>query len=125
MKALSILQPWAWLIANGYKQHENRTWDTKFRGEFLIHAGKGFDAEGYAWVRENFTEIPLPPKADFERGGIVGRATLFNVAKASSSPWFFGPFGFCIASAVPLPFTPCRGMLGFFEVAMPLPGVAA
>ncbi len=27
MKALSIRQPWAWLIVNGYKDVENRTWD--------------------------------------------------------------------------------------------------
>lgn len=26
MKALSIRQPWAWLIANGHKDIENRTW---------------------------------------------------------------------------------------------------
>ena len=39
MKALSIKQPWAWLIVNGFKDIENRTWRTKIRGEFLIHAG--------------------------------------------------------------------------------------
>lgn len=51
MKALSIRQPWAWLIVNGYKSIENRTWNTRIRGTILIHAGKGFDKEGYAWVR--------------------------------------------------------------------------
>ncbi len=37
---LSIRQPWAWLIVNGYKDIENRTWSTRFRGKVLIHAGK-------------------------------------------------------------------------------------
>ncbi len=38
MKVLSIRQPWASLIVNGYKIFEFRSWNTKFRGEFLIHA---------------------------------------------------------------------------------------
>ena len=124
MKALSILQPWAWLIVNGYKPWENRTWNTSFRGEFLIHAGKRFDSDGYDWVSENFPEIPLPAKDAFERGGIVGEGTIIGVATESVSPWFFGPVGFHISGAAPRPFSPCRGKLGFFEVAMPLPGGA-
>jgi len=39
MKALSIKQPWATLIASGIKNIENRTWKTNFRGTVLIHAG--------------------------------------------------------------------------------------
>lgn len=38
MKALSIKQPWASLIANGIKDIENRSWRTKFRGRIFIHA---------------------------------------------------------------------------------------
>lgn len=38
MKALSIKQPWASLIAHGIKDIENRTWPTKFRGRIYIHA---------------------------------------------------------------------------------------
>ena len=41
MKALTIKQPYATLIAEGIKEYEFRTWKTKYRGEFLIHAGKG------------------------------------------------------------------------------------
>lgn len=40
MKAISIKQPWAWLIANGYKTVENRKWYTGHRGDILIHASK-------------------------------------------------------------------------------------
>lgn len=42
MKAISINQPWAWCIVNGYKPIENRDWATQFRGTVLIHAGKKF-----------------------------------------------------------------------------------
>ena len=38
MKALSIKQPWASLIAHGIKNIENRTWKTNFRGRIYIHA---------------------------------------------------------------------------------------
>lgn len=115
MKALSIQQPWAWLIVEGYKPIENRTWNTSFRGEFLIHAGKTFDQDGYDWVAETFPEIPIVG-AKFQRGGIVGKGNLWEVATASSSPWFGGPFGFCIARPEPLPFASLRGKLGFFDV---------
>lgn len=43
MKVITIKQPWATLIAEGYKKYEFRTWRTKFRGDILIHAGKGVD----------------------------------------------------------------------------------
>jgi len=41
MKAITILQPYASLIASGAKWVENRTWQTRYRGPLAIHAGKG------------------------------------------------------------------------------------
>ena len=43
MKVITIKQPFASLIAVGIKEYEFRTWKTKYRGEILIHAGKGID----------------------------------------------------------------------------------
>ncbi|WP_339193155.1 ASCH domain-containing protein [Paenibacillus sp. FSL W8-1287] len=45
MKAITIIQPWATLIALGEKQFETRSWATKHRGELAIHAGKKIDRE--------------------------------------------------------------------------------
>ncbi len=45
MKVITIKQPYASLIANGYKQYEFRTWKTKYRGEIYIHAGLGVNKE--------------------------------------------------------------------------------
>jgi len=39
MKAVSIRNPWGWLICAGIKPIENRTWPTNFRGRVLIHVG--------------------------------------------------------------------------------------
>lgn len=116
MKTISIIQPWAWLIANGYKDVENRNWKTGVRGEILIHAGKKFDDAGYEWVRQNFPNIPLPQKSEFARGGIVGKATIKACVTAWHSRWFSGVYGFVMENASPLPFRACAGRLGFFEV---------
>lgn len=45
MKAITIRQPWASLIASGYKKYEFRSWPTKYRGPIYIHAGSGVDKE--------------------------------------------------------------------------------
>ena len=39
MKVLTIREPWASLIINGYKEYEFRSWKTNYRGKILIHAG--------------------------------------------------------------------------------------
>lgn len=43
MKVISIIQPWATLIALGEKQFETRSWRTKHRGELAIHSSKKTD----------------------------------------------------------------------------------
>lgn len=121
--ALSINQPWAWLIAAGHKDVENRNWNTGFRGEFLIHAGLKLDKDcaddlainchpvtGYGY------EFGAP--APYQRGGIVGIAELYDVVTLNTggreSPWFVGRYGFLLRNARPIEFIPCVGALGFF-----------
>lgn len=121
MKALSIRQPWAWLIVHGLKDVENRTWAPNHRGDFYVHAAKSLygtieERERIRqWVWERF-DIELPEDDCFERGGIVGRAEAVVVVKKSLSPWFMGPYGLIIENAKPLPFRKYSGRLGFFDV---------
>ena len=42
MKALTLTQPWATLVAIGAKRIETRSWSTPHRGPLAIHAAKGF-----------------------------------------------------------------------------------
>ncbi len=42
MKAISLQQPWATLVAIGAKRIETRSWATKFRGQLAIHASKSY-----------------------------------------------------------------------------------
>jgi hypothetical protein len=120
IKALSVRQPWAWLIVQGYKDIENRTWSTPYRDHCLIHAGKRFDRQGYEWVRRNFRRIPMPAPGEFERGGIVGWAEITDCVTRSRSKWFSGPYGFVIGEAGELPFLPMQGRLKFFEIPAPI-----
>jgi hypothetical protein len=118
MKALSIRQPWAWLIVHGRKNIENRTWPTSFRGRFLVHASKGMTHEEYEdaeWVAEE-KGVTIPPFEKLERGGIVGEAVLLDCVDKHESEWFCGTWGFVLDEAKPLPFRPYKGELGFFEV---------
>lgn len=112
---LSIQQPWAWLITNGFKDIENRDWPTRIRGIIGIHAGLKIDRDGEAFVLKNFPLIGLPDV--YATGGIVGRATLVDCVQESDSEWFFGKFGFVLRDAEPLPLIRCRGQLGFFRPA--------
>ena len=68
MKVLTIKQPFATLIAEGLKEYEFRTWKTKYRGEFLIHAGKGIDKE--AMKRYEHLNLSYP------KGQIIAKVTL-------------------------------------------------
>lgn len=42
MKALSLTQPWATLVAIGAKRIETRSWYTSYRGPLAIHASNGY-----------------------------------------------------------------------------------
>lgn len=118
MKALSIRQPWAWLILHGGKDIENRTWPTKLRGRFLIHASKGLTRREYEDVCRYAAErgAAVPAFDQLQRGGIIGSVELVDCVNASASPWYMGQVGFVLANPKPLPFMECKGALGFFNV---------
>lgn len=75
-RALSIRNPWAALIMSGNKLVENRTWTTKWRGTFAVHAGLTIDKFGLAAAAE--FEI-VPPFT----GGYLGLVDLVDVHHGS------------------------------------------
>lgn len=123
MKAISIRQPWAWLIVNGYKDIENRSWNTKYRGPVLIHAStrKPTEEEWRVAMKIAISHgAPLPRPSNFEYGGIVGVTTITDCVERSDSPWFFGPRGFTLADSHRVHFSPMKGKLSFFETGCDL-----
>ena len=74
MKVLTIKQPWATIIIQGNKRYEFRSWQTKYRGELLIHAGKGIDKEAMKRLSKYLPkELPV--------GKILGKVTLGDCIK--------------------------------------------
>ena len=120
MKALSVRQPWAWLIVEGYKDVENRDWSTNVRGRVWIHAGMHqVTRDEYEEFEENCrdTGINKYPKIDgFQTGGIVGSVEIVDCVTKSNSYWFQGTYGFVLNNARKVRLRPMRGQLGFFEV---------
>lgn len=126
VKALSIRQPWAWLILNAGKNIENRDWSPAnpglaFRGAFLIHVGRHLYAtraerdDIRQWVHDEFGVI-VPEDDALQCGGIVGQADVIDIVRHSTSPWFVGPYGLVLDNVKPRPFQSCAGRLGFFDV---------
>lgn len=75
MKAITIHQPWASLIAHGYKRFETRGWRTNYRGPIAIHASKKRDMEFIWELKNKYPEIwkAIPT---FPTGAIVAVAEL-------------------------------------------------
>lgn len=46
IKAITLWQPWASLVAAGVKRHETRHWKTDYRGPIAIHAAQRLDLAG-------------------------------------------------------------------------------
>lgn len=113
MKALSIHQPWAWLIAHGIKDIENRNWSTTYRGKILIHASLTFDQKAYNFIKKNFN---IPKSYEYERGGIVGIVEIVDCVSEHSSFWFNGKYGFVLKNSLSLSFIRHRGQQGFFDI---------
>lgn len=74
MKVLTIRQPWATLIMQKDKRFEFRSWQTKYRGDLLIHAGKGIDKEAMKRLAKYIHK-------DLPTGKILGKVTLVDCVK--------------------------------------------
>lgn len=128
MKTLSIRQPWAWAIIHAGKDIENRSWTTRFRGRFLVHASQGMTRDEYKDCLDTVHHISrthpfpagltMPAFDELPRGGIIGSVELTDCVAGTifnKNPWFFGPYGFVLANPQQLPFRPLKGKLGFLE----------
>ena len=124
MKCLSLIQPYAQMVVLGKKTIELRKWNTKFRGEFLIHASKKVDLEACK-------KLGFDPK-DLPRGAIIGKARIYDVKSYKSKRQFLADsnkhfadykkyssskYGFLLKNSSKLkdPIS-YKGMLNFFSV---------
>ena len=121
MKCLSVCQPFAELIVQGKKTIELRRWNTKFRGEFLVHAAKNILIEDCKRMKIS---------SSITTGAIIGKVKLTDVKKYESdkelksdkkkhhslSDITKNKYGFILENPkklrVPIPYS---GKLNFFE----------
>lgn len=68
MKVITIKEPFATLILEGYKEYEFRTWKTNYRGDVLIHAGKTVNKEALNKVKD----LDL----NYSKGEIIAKAKI-------------------------------------------------
>ena len=125
MKCLSLKQPYADLLAFGEKTIELRKWNTRFRGEFLIHASKNIDIQACERLDIDIDKLTI--------GAIIGSAFLYDFKEYSNqeefnkdkqkhfsivTKYFEGyKYGFLIRNARLFKKSiPYRGKLRFFEV---------
>lgn len=122
---MSVSQPFADLIVSGKKTIELRNWNTKYRGEFLVHAPSKIRKEDCK--RLKISKKPVT-------GAIVGKIEIIDVKKYDSSEQVRKDQKFHLASKnfqdrkygfvlknpkqfrMPIP---CKGKLNFFEVRLP------
>ncbi len=133
MKALSIRQPWAWMIVRAGKHIENRSWRCHYRGPIAIHASKmptggaGLDQvvddfhAGAAMARAAGVDLSSEGTVTLqtlalESGAIVALADVVDCVTESGSPWFVGPFGIVLSSIRQTAVVPCKGALGLWTV---------
>ena len=142
MKALTLTQPWATLVALGAKSFETRGWSTNYRGPLAIHAAKGFSGIGgkrgflevcslepFARVLEANRLVP----ADLPLGAVVAITWMTQCASTESVRKYLrnsglldeisfgdysdGRYAFELTevSALPRP-VPATGALGLWEL---------
>lgn len=123
MKCLSVSQPYADLIVQGKKTVELRTWNTKFRGEFLVHAP--------IKIKKNVCLNMDIDETKLRRGAIIGKAEIYDIKVYNSvselksdyrkhfamEEFLHHKYGFLLRKPHelrrPIPY---KGKLGFFEV---------
>lgn len=104
MKAISLYQPWAQLLAAGVKRLETRSWMTTYQGPVAIHAGArmddafmalaAFDPHFHAAFREYGWTHWSQAYGDLPFGAIIGVATLrlcVGVESPALAPWLTPP----------------------------------
>ncbi len=130
VRALTIRQPWAWLILHGTKRVENRSWHLppSMVGEAVyIHAGAGMTYDEWRGARDFVARAGLgglasrmpPPGLQLVRGAIVGAMTLDGCRcdRPSDDPWHVpGLHGWMLRDVRLLKQpVPCKGALGFWK----------
>lgn len=139
MKAITLWQPWATLIAIGAKRFETRSWPTSYRGPIAVHAGKRAPGDLELNLMLSLLangRIPgLPAIDDLPLGVVVATAELVDCVRMTGEmvrrqaeleldvgDWRTGRYAWELANvqALATPIT-ARGAQGLWEWTPPAP----
>jgi hypothetical protein len=89
MKALTLWEPWASLIAIGAKRIETRSWATSYRGPLAIHASKKVPSDISDFYEENqlpwdLTRLGFFNITDLPAGMVLATCRLVDVIPTTS-----------------------------------------
>lgn len=127
MKALTLTQPWASLVALGLKRVETRSWSTWYTGPLAIHAAKGFPAAARRFAEEECALGCVPARLPFSAIVATCRlvgcwlteevAPIVGVLERRLGDYTPGRWAFELEGIRPLrkPVY-CRGMLGLWRL---------
>jgi hypothetical protein len=126
MKALTIHQPFAWMILAGHKGVENRTRSTAYRGPLAIHAARR--SERWMAVVPDLIAAGYEVPVQLPFQAILGVVDLVDVIRfdprqgrfcdpygLADDPFATGPFCWIVENPRPLPEPiPCSGQTGLW-----------
>jgi hypothetical protein len=134
MKAISLWQPWATLVALGVKQFETRHWTTNHRGPLAIHAAKrpALRGELNMDILNELENAGFEHLAQLPYGCIVCTVTLaavYPTDQAVTLPFFDsreysfgnyapGRYAWRLDNVQLVDNLPARGSQGFWEVEL-------
>jgi activating signal cointegrator 1 len=138
LKAISLYQPWASLVALGLKRVETRSWSTTYRGPLLIHAAERWDADQIAvrdladrdLVDHGYVELPrnlplgrvlavcrLTGCSQVRQGSLTPEGIGLSSLEMAFGDYRPGRFGWSLEDVRPLAEpVPWRGMQGLWPV---------
>jgi hypothetical protein len=136
IKALTLWQPYATLIALGHKRVETRSWPTKYRGPIAIHASKRRLAESELALIAAIADLfGISLKAgELPLGKVVATATLADCRlmtremifdqsdlELDLGHWATNRFAWVLEDVKPLARPlPARGSQGLWDWRVPL-----
>jgi hypothetical protein len=112
MKAFSVKQPYASLIAEGKKTIETRKWQTKYRGDMLICASKKWDMSFKKEVQNN---LPLGVAIAIVELYDIRPMELIDEHDAYCEP-YPGAYSWFLRNIRPIEPFEVKGALSLFEV---------
>ena len=121
IKCLTVRQPWSYLIVNGHKTIENRSWSIGYRGPVVIQSaakvGNRDEFNTLCLDIERETGIHLP--LQFTLGSTEGIVTLSDVTKNSRSIWAApGDYHWILKDPIKLPAVSVSGKLGLWDLRL-------